>query len=119
MGGKKIKGRKCHIVTDTVAGCYVFEEALKRYPTLAGVCADAGYRKTMEKFVKDILHRTIEISQRIMPGWAVLAKRWIVERTLAWLNSSRRPSKDYEIAIRSAENMVMISHSALLIKPLV
>jgi putative transposase len=135
MGGKKIKGRKRHIVTDTmghllhvrvhaanihdtVAGCHVFEEALKGHPSLAGVCADAGYRKTMEKFVKDILHRTIEISQRIVPGWAVLAKRWVVERTLAWLNSSRRLSKDYEITIKSAETMIMISHSALLIRRL-
>jgi putative transposase len=135
LGVKKIKGRKRHIVTDTeghllhvkvhaanthdtVAGCHVFEEALKRYPTLVGVCADAGYRKTMEKFVKDILQRTIEISQRIIPGWAVLAKRWVVERTLAWLNSSRRLSKDYEITIKSAENMIMISHSALLIRRL-
>jgi len=105
-------------IHDTVAGCHVFEEALKGYPGLAGVCADAGYRKTMEKFVKDILHRTIEISQRIIPGWAVLAKRWVVERTLAWLNSSRRLSKDYEITIKSAEIMVMISHSALLIRRL-
>jgi putative transposase len=135
MGGKKIKGRKRHIVTDTmghllhvrvhaanihdtVAGCHVFEEALKGYPSLAGVCADAGYRKTMGKFVKDILHRTIEISQRIIPGWAVLAKRWVVERTLAWLNSSRRLSKDYEITIKAAETMIMISHAALLIRRL-
>ena len=135
MGGKKVKGRKRHIVTDTVghllhvkvhaanthdtvAGCDVFQEALKRYPTLAGVCADAGYRKTMEKFVKDILHKTIEISQRIIPGWTILAKRWVVERTLAWLNPSRRLSKDYEITTKSAETMIMISHSALLIKRL-
>lgn len=105
-------------IHDTVAGCHVFEEALKGHPSLAGVCADAGYRKTMEKFVKDILHRTIEISQRIVPGWVVLAKRWVVERTLAWLNSSRRLSKDYEITIKSAETMIMISHAALLIRRL-
>jgi len=89
------------------------------YPRKRGnSSADAGYRKTVEKFVKDILHRTIEISQRIVPGWAVLAKRWVVERTLAWLNSSRRLSKDYEIIIKSAETMIMISHSALLIRQL-
>ena len=134
-GGKRIKGRKRHIVTDTeghllhvkvhaanthdtVAGCHVFEGVLKRYPTLVGVCADAGYRKTMVKFVKDILHKTIEISERIVPGWVVLAKRWIVERTLAWFNPSRRLSKDYEILTNSAENIIMISHSALLLKRL-
>jgi len=132
MGGKKVKGRKRHIVTDTqghllhvkvhaanthdtVAGCRVFEEALNKYPTLQGVCADAGYRKTLEEFVKKVLKRTIEISARIAPGWAILAKRWVVERTLAWLGHFRRLSKDYEITIKSAENNVMIAHSILLL----
>ena len=94
MGGKKVKGRKRHIVTDTqghllhvkvhaanihdtVSGCCVFEEALIKYPTHKGVCADAGC-------------------------WAILAKRWIVERTFAWLGHFRRLSKDFEITIRSA-----------------
>lgn len=133
MGGKKVKGRKRHIVTDTqgnllhvkvheanthdtVAGCTVFEECLRKYPGLKGVCADAGYRKTMEEFVKNILQRTIEISERIAPGWAVLAKRWVVERTFAWLNHFRRLSKDYEIAVTAAENMVMIAHSMVLLR---
>jgi len=132
-GGKKVKGRKRHIVTDTqghllhvkvhaanthdtVAGCGVFEEALQKYPTLKGVCADAGYRKTMEEFVEKVLKKTIQISERITPGWAVLAKRWIVERTFAWLNHFRRLSKDYEIAVKSAENIIMIAHSMILLK---
>lgn len=135
MGGKKVKGRKRHIVTDTqghllhvkvhaanthdtVAGGEVFKEALKKYPTLKGVCADAGYRKTMEEFVTKVLEKTIEISQRITPGWAVLAKRWVVERTFAWLNHFRRLSKDYEISTKTAETFVMIAHSMILIKRL-
>lgn len=135
MGGKKVKGRKRHIVTDTqghllhvnvhaanthdtVAGCHVFEAALQKYPTLKGVCADAGYRKTMETFVTGVLKKTIAISARIAPGWAVLAKRWVVERTFAWLNHFRRLSKDYEITVKSAENLVMIAHSILLIRRL-
>jgi putative transposase len=135
MGGKKVKGRKRHIVTDTqghllhvhvhaanihdtVAGCRVFEEALQKYPTLKGVCADAGYRKTMEEFVVGVLKKTIAISARIAPGWAILAKRWVVERTFAWLNHFRRLSKDYEITLKSAENLVMIAHSMLLIRRL-
>lgn len=135
MVGKKIKGRKRHLVTDTqghllhikvhaanthdtVAGCSVFEEAVQKYPSLEGVCADAGYRKTMEEFVKNILKKTMEISERITPGWAILAKRWIVERTFAWLNHFRRLSKDYEIAVSAAENTVIIAHSMLLLKRL-
>lgn len=135
-GEKKIKGRKRHIVVDTeghmlhaavheanihdtVAGCDVFAKAVEQYPSLQGVCADAGYRKTMENFVQDILKKTIEISARISNEWAALAKRWVVERTFAWLNHFRRLSKDYEISVVSAENTIMIAHSMLLLRRLV
>ena len=135
MGEKKVKGRKRHIVTDTqghvlhvkvhaanthdtVAGCEVFDEALEKYPSLQGVCADAGYRKTFEEFVQKVLKKTVEISARIKPGWAILAKRWVIERTFAWLNHFRRLAKDYEIGIQSAKNNIMIAHSMLLIRRL-
>ena len=135
MGGKKIKGRKRHIVTDTnghllhvnvhaanthdtIAGGEVFKEALEKYPRLKGVCADAGCRKTFEEFVTKVLEKTVEISQRITPGWAVLAKRWVVERTFAWLNHFRRLAKDYEISTKSAEAVIMIAHSQILPKRL-
>lgn len=52
--------------------------------------------ETMEEFVRNVLKKTISISERITPGWAVLAKRWVVERILAWLNQYRRLSEDYE-----------------------
>lgn len=136
MGEKKVKGRKRHIVTDTaghmlhvkvhaanthdtVAGGNVFQKALEKYPTLKGVCADAGYRKTMEEFVKQILGKTIEISKRISEKWAILPKRWVVERTFSWLNGYRRLAKDFEISTSSAENYVMIAHSMLLLNRLI
>ena len=136
MGGKKVKGRKRHIVTDTaghllhikvheanthdtVGGCLVFQKALEKYPTLKGVCADAGYRKTMEEFVEKVLKKTIEISERIAEKWTILPKRWVVERTFSWLNGYRRLAKDFEISVSSAENYVMIAHSMLLLKRLV
>ncbi|ETZ04572.1 hypothetical protein K737_301014 [Holospora undulata HU1] len=51
----------------------------------------------MEEFVRTILNKTIAISEHISQGWAILPKRWIVQRTFAWLNPFRRVSKDYEI----------------------
>ncbi|ETZ05185.1 hypothetical protein K737_300369 [Holospora undulata HU1] len=52
------QGNLLHITVyksnDTGAGCRVFEEALQKYPTLKGVCADAGYRNSMEEFVRNI-----------------------------------------------------------------
>jgi transposase len=103
-------------IHDTVAGGDVFKEALLKYPTIKGCCADAGYRKTFESIVLS-LGKTVKISERIKPnGWEVLPQRWVVERTLSWLNNSRRLSKDYEISVASEENMVMISHLSTLLK---
>ena len=48
----------------------------------------------------------------------ILPKRWVVERTLSWLNNSRRLSKDYETSTNSSENMIKISHSRTLLKRL-
>ena len=72
----------------------------------------------MVDFVTTVLKKSIEISERITPGWAILARRWVVERTFYWLNHFRRLSKDYEMAVKSAENIVMIAHSMILIKRL-
>lgn len=133
MVGKKIKGRKRHIATDTqghllyvkvhaankhdtTVGGQVFEKALKKYPTLQGALFDAGYRGTTVDYVKDFLGKTAEISSRITDQWAVLPMRWVVERTLAWLDSTRRLAKDFEISISSEENFVMISHSMMLLR---
>jgi putative transposase len=105
-------------IHDTKGGGAVFAGALEKYPTIKGVCADAGYRKTFEEDVKT-LGKSVEIVQRINPKkWVILPKRWIVERTFAWLTHSRRLSKDYEITVNSAEAMVQISHLSTLCRQL-
>ena len=136
MVGKKIKGRKRHIVVDvmgnllwvfvhaanihdTVAGIVPAHGACLRYPRIEAFCGDCGYRKTFEEDVKLILNRHIDISEKIKPhGWKLLPKRWVVERTFSWFNGSRRLSKDYEILSRTSENIVKISHICVLLKRL-
>ena len=134
MGGKKVKGRKRHIVTDvmgnllavnvhaanihdTVSGGDVAVVALKKYPTLQAFCGDEGYRKTFEEYIAT-LNRKVDISKKIKPEWHILPKRWCVERTFSWFNHSRRLSKDYEINPASEKTFVMISHSHTLLKRL-
>jgi len=134
MGGKKVKGRKRHIIVDTQghllhlkvhaanihdtkAGCDVFEAAKEKFPTLKGFSADAGYQGTSVGHVEKVMGLKIEISKKIKDGWAVLAKdgwavlakRWVVERTFSWINNFRRMAKDFEILTCSAENFVRIS----------
>jgi transposase len=88
----------------------VFLEARRKYPSLRGVCGDAGYRGAFAEQAA-MLGCAVDISERVKPKeWETLPKRWRVERTFSWLNNSRRLSKDYEISILSEESMVMISH---------
>ena len=133
-GGKKVKGRKRHIITDilgnllcvivhaanihdTIAGCDVLDRALSLCHTIKGVCADAGYRGTFKKYGES-LGLTVDISERIKPQWEILPKRWRVERSFAWINNCRRLSKDYEISTDSEEAHVHIAFSLVLLKRL-
>ncbi len=103
-------------IHDTKSGILAAREAFKKYPSIQRFCADAGYRKTFEKDVSQELGLDVDISVRIKPEWEVLPKRWIVERSLAWLNNSRRLSKDYEISVRSAQTVCMIADFRTLLK---
>ena len=130
-GGKKIKGRKRHIVTDTLgnilaivvhagnihdtkSGIDPARKAYAAYPTIEKFCGDQGYRKSFIDMVYAELGVGVDISERISPQFVVLPKRWVVERTFAWLGNSRRLSKDYEISTVSSENMIRISHIRVL-----
>ena len=125
-GGKRVKGHKRHIVvdilghllhvevhaanlSDTVRGCEVLRRAAEKHPSLEAFSGDAGYRGTAVRFVDEVLGLTLHISEKIVDGFAVLPKRWIVERTFAWLGGFRRLSKDVEILTATAENMIRIA----------
>jgi len=131
--GKKVKGRKRHIavdilgnllhikvhaanIHDTKAGCNIFEETLKKYPSIQAFSADAGYRGTSVDYVQDVLKKFIDISKKIKDEFAVLPKRWIIERTFAWINNYRRASKDFEILTSTAENIVRLAMIRVMLK---
>ena len=102
-------------IHNTKAGIIAAKRAVEKYPSIQRFCAYAGYRKTFEKDVAELLGLSVDISKRITSEWQALPKRWIVERTLAWMNNSRRLSKDYEISILSSQAMCMISSLCVLI----
>ena len=103
-------------IHDTKSGIWAAREDFEKYPSIQRFCADAGYRKTFEQDVSCELGLDVDISARIKPEWDVLPKRWIVERSLAWLNNSRRLSKDYEISVRSAQADCIIAACRTLLK---
>ena len=106
-------------IHDTKGGISPAQKAYERYPSIKKFCADGGYRGTFVSDIKEQLGLDVDISKKIKPHqWEKLPWRWVVERTLSWLNHSRRLSKDYEISISSSEAMVKISHIHTLLKRL-
>lgn len=136
MVAKKIKGRKRHIVVDTMgnllsvkvhaanihdtkSGIWPAEMALANYPEIRKFCGDAGYSGTFVDTMKEKFQMDVDVVKRNdSERWEVLPKRWIVERTFSWLNNYRRLSKDYEINISYAESMIKIAASYTLLKRL-
>lgn len=127
--GKKVSGRKRHIVVDTLGlilavvvhaadqqdhsgACLVLYALQEKFRRIQVVFADSAYgRKGLPGFVKQTLGFLIHLVKRPpgTKGFQVLVKRWIVERTFGWLGRCRRHSKDYERNPASSEAMVHIS----------
>jgi putative transposase len=89
---------------------------LEKHPRIKAFSADAGYRGTSVEYVQDILKKSIDISIRIKDEFAILPKRWIVERTFAWINNFRRASKDFEKLIMTAENIARIAMIRIMLR---
>ena len=136
--GKKIKGRKRHIVVDTLglmvglmvhsAGTQdrdgapdLLKSIRNRWPWLLHVFADGGYAgEKLKKRLQKIGKWPIEIIKRSdqAKGFEILPRRWVVERTFAWLGRCRRLAKDFEKSIASAEAWISIAHIRLLTRRL-
>ena len=132
--GKKIKGRKRHIAVDTqgnllavivhsaaiqdrVAARAVLMRLFCRFDSITTVFADGGYTGTLIDWARQMFGYTVKVVKRTEQHlFQVLPKRWIVERTFAWLNWSRRLSKDYELRPSSAETMIYIAFAHLLLR---
>ena len=132
--GKKIHGRKRHIVTDTLGlmlfvlvhaadvqdrdGAPALLQAIRhRFPWLRYIFADGGYAGgKLRHALKGHGHWTIAIIKRsdTANGFAVLPRRWVVERTLAWLGRCRRLAKDWEKTIESSSAWALVASIRLL-----
>ncbi len=127
--GKKTKGRKRHIVTDTEGNMLslrthtadiqdrdgapdLLAQACCDYPSLAHIFADGGYSgDALKAAVAMFDGPAIEIVKRPngATGFVIIARRWVVERTFAWLGRCRRLAKDWETSIASSEAWTIIA----------
>lgn len=137
-GGKKVKGRKRHIIVDSqgflmgvlvteanaserLGAIVVLEEVKEKLSRLEVVWVDQGYSgKKFADAVKRVCGESVrvEVISRIGKGFERLPKRWIVERTFGWLNRFRRLSKDYELYSETSEGMIYGCLMHLMVKRL-
>ncbi len=136
MVEKKVTGRKRHILVDTLGLLLVVavhaaswsetEGALEvgaklrgRFPHLQTVWADSGYKHPMIEWFRRCRGCTVEIVTRsALPGFQVLPKRWIVERTFGWCNRSRLLSKEYDVYVEVSEYWVYLASIQVMMRRL-
>jgi putative transposase len=107
-------------VQDRDGAKLVLARLLGRFPRLRLLWADGGYAGKLVDWVKETCGWALAIVKRSddVRGFQVLPKRWIVERTFAWLGRYRRLSKDYEATTGSSEAWVTIAMIHLMVRRL-
>lgn len=139
--GKRTTGRKRHLVTDTLGlllvvmvtsasvqdrhgGRQILTRLAASFRTIALVWADGGYANSVDAsllgWARDKLNIVLEIVKRNddLKGFKVLPRRWVVERTFAWLVANRRLARDYERLTANAETMIKLAMIRLMLRRL-
>jgi putative transposase len=137
--GKKIMGRKRHILCDTLGlmlgvvvhpaniqdrdGARLLEPFLLFFGWLKVVFVNGGYTGQLAHWIANLPRKRrnrMEVVKRPKKaqGFHLLPKRWVVERTFAWLGNFRRLSKDYEVKTSHSEAVICIASLALLARRL-
>ncbi len=133
--GKQVKGRKRHILVDTLgllllvvvtaasvqdasSASIIGPRMQGMFPRLQKILADQGYKQQFIDWFQTLYAWIVEIVQRPpqQRGFQVLPKRWIVERTFAWFDPYRRLSKDYEYYTSSSEAMIYLASIRMMLK---
>jgi transposase len=121
--GKRIKGRKRHLVTDTLGlmlrievhsagvqdrdgAALALDRITRRFPFLERIFADGGYHGPR---VAAAAPRPVQIIKRTDPGFVVQPKRWVIERTFAWACINRRLARDVERAAETVRAFFQIA----------
>jgi putative transposase len=135
--GKKVKGRKRTILVDTLGlllkvvvheadvqdrdgAIWLLLAITGLFPRLVKLWVDGAYRGSFVAWAKEVMGLDIEVVERDKEtkGFTLLPRRWVVERTFAWLSNYRRLGKDYEYHFQSSEAMIYAAMVHLMVRRL-
>lgn len=98
----------------------MLEKLKDRFPRLKKIWADQGYKRGFVEWARDVCAWIVEIVQKPQgqKGFTLLPRRWVVERTFAWLMKNRRLSKDYEGLPETSEAWIQLAMIYLMVRRL-
>lgn len=105
-------------VQDRDGAKWVLSQATFDFARLRVIRADAGYAGKLVDWVRASCLWSLEIIRRTSSGFEVLPKRWVIERTFAWLGKYRRLSKDYEFLPESSEAFIYAAMIHIMVRRL-
>jgi len=105
-------------IQDRDGGKMVLKTSRARYPFVTRAFVDGGYAGRLVRWAKDKAHIVVEVVKRspAAKGFEVLRRRWVVERTFAWIVKNRRFVRDYEQLTAVAETLIIVAATATLIR---
>ena len=137
MGGKRINGRKRQFlvdtnglllrvlvhpadISDTEGAEWLLAEHHCSFRRLTTIRVDEGYKQGLQDWASEYTSLTIEVIEKPaeQKGFAVIPKRWVVERSIAWCGRNRRASKEYERNPESSEAFIYLGSISLLLNRL-
>jgi transposase len=136
-GGKKIHGRKRQFwvdtngfllrvlvhpanISDTKGAEWLLDAHHREFPRMQEIRVDEGYKKGLDTWLEK--HTTMRLNVIEKPvgqkGFAVIPKRWVVERSIAWAGRNRLASREYNRNAESSESFIYLGSTAMLLNRL-
>ena len=111
---------ECADIADRDGARWVFRAIDQQWTALAKVWADQAYNGDLGEWLRAVYGIELEVVERApdRQGFTVLPRRWVVERTIAWLGRNRRLSKDYEHSAAAMESWCYLASISLLLRRL-
>jgi putative transposase len=105
-------------VADVSACSTVLVPVLENYPRVEKILADQGYRGKRPQQISQGYDVAFELTTKLGEGFQVEPKRWIVERTFAWLDNGRRLGRDYELLAENHAGFIYVALIRLMLRSL-